>query len=246
MRVLILSDIHANLAALEAVLADAAPTGFDAVWCLGDTIGYGPEPNECAERIRRLASVAVVGNHDWAVLGRMDVDSFNPEAGRAVMWTRRQLSDDNLAWLGQLPSEPQVRGDFTLTHGSPRDPVWEYLIHAPVASANLAHFDTPYCLVGHTHVPALHFIRGSGDKLEIRTPRLGLEVKLDELQRAILNPGSVGQPRDSDPRAAYALLDTERRVWQQRRVAYPIEITQAHMRAAGLPDRLIGRLEFGW
>ena len=246
MRVLVLSDIHANLAALEAVLADAEQFDYEAVWCLGDTVGYGPEPNQCVAQIRLLGATTVIGNHDWAVLGHMDIDQFNPEARRAVVWTRDQLSAENMAWLGNLPSQPLVRGAFTLTHGSPRDPVWEYVLYPATARANLDHFATSFCLVGHTHVPALYISQEQVSSVRALSPAVDKLFTLENGWRAILNPGSVGQPRDSDPRAAYAILDTEARTWLSRRVAYPIEITQAHMRSARLPERLINRLSFGW
>lgn len=245
MRVLVLSDIHANLAALEAVLRDAAGE-YDAVWCLGDIVGYGPEPDECVAQIRLLDAVTVVGNHDWAVLERMNVDDFNLEAQRAVLWTRRNLSAESIAWLSDLPHSPLVIGDYTLTHGSPRDPVWEYVFQPSIALGNFAHFSSPFCLVGHTHVPALHVLPAGETRVQTLVPVAGQPVALSDGWRAILNPGSVGQPRDNDPRAAYALLDTEAAQWTVRRVAYPFEVTQAHMRTAGLPDRLIKRLAFGW
>lgn len=246
MRALVLSDIHANLAALEAVLKDAATVGYDVVWCLGDTVGYGPEPDECVARVRSLRPEAVVGNHDWAAVGRMDVDDFNPEARRAVLWTQKHLNPSSMAWLRLLPSEPLMEGAFTLTHGSPRDPVWEYILRPSDASENLAYFDTPFCLVGHTHVPALHIWNARDGKVRLAAPLVGRAMPLQSGARIIINPGSVGQPRDNDPRAAYAILDTEQMTWLPRRAAYPIEITQAHMRAAGLPERLINRLAFGW
>lgn len=245
MRVLVLSDIHANLAALEAVLRDAAG-GYDAVWCLGDTVGYGPEPDECIARIRALEAVTVVGNHDWAVLDRADVNDFNPEARRAVAWTRRNLSAESLAWLSELSNAPIVSGDYTLTHGSPRDPVWEYILQATIATANFAHFGSRFCLVGHTHVPALHVLTAGEPRARVLTPQVGQPIELRDGWRVIMNPGSVGQPRDNDPRAAYALLDTDVGRWTMRRAAYPIEVTQAHMRSAGLPERLINRLAYGW
>lgn len=246
MRILVLSDIHANLAALEAVLADAQSFNYEAVWCLGDTVGYGPEPNECIARMRQLKPRAVVGNHDWAVLGLMDAEDFNHEARRGVLWTRERLTVESLAWLRDLPNEPLIEGDFTLTHGSPRDPVWEYILYPSTAYANLEYFSTPFCLVGHTHVPAIFTTEKDNRKMTLVRPTPGQAVPLSNGQRAILNPGSVGQPRDSDARAAYALLDTERAAWLPRRVAYPIEVTQARMRAVGLPERLINRLDFGW
>ena len=246
MRVLVLSDIHANLAALEAVIEDAAAIGFDKVWCLGDTVGYGPEPDACVARLRGLDATVVVGNHDWAAIGRMDVDEFNPEAGRAVLWTQAHLSPLSLTWLKSLPDEPQVVEDFTLTHGSPRDPVWEYILRPADAAENLQWFDTSFCLVGHTHVPVLYIRHAADGKIQRQVPTFGKAIPLQADTRGILNPGSVGQPRDNDPRSAYAILDTERMTWLARRVAYPIEVTQAHMRAAGLPERLINRLAFGW
>lgn len=253
MRVLILSDIHANLVALEAVLADAAPFGWDKVWCLGDVVGYGPEPTACVERIRALApDVWVAGNHDWATVGRLDIEDFNPEARRAVLWTREHLSAEAWACLEALPDEPVVRGDFTITHGSPRYPIWEYILDPLTALANFSYFETPYCLVGHSHVPRLFRWQASRDEeggeggcVEL-APVYDKRIALTGDHRLIINPGSVGQPRDSDPRACYALLDTEEMTWRFRRVRYSVEMTQARMRAAGLPERLINRLSFGW
>jgi predicted phosphodiesterase len=246
MRVLVLSDIHANLAALEAVLADAGQIGYDVVWCLGDMVGYGPEPDACVTRVRALAPLAVVGNHDWAVLGRTKVDDFNPEARRAVLWTRDHLNAGNLAWLGGLPDRPVAWGNYTLTHGSPRNPVWEYLSNPGVAQQNVEHFDTRFCLFGHTHVPALFVQNDDATGMRLLTPPPGVPLALGGDRRIFLNPGSVGQPRDNDPRAAYAILDTDADVWLACRAAYPVEVTQAHMRAARLPERLINRLSFGW
>jgi diadenosine tetraphosphatase ApaH/serine/threonine PP2A family protein phosphatase len=253
MRVLVVSDIHGNLAALQAVLEDARQYEYEEVWCLGDIVGYGPEPNECIAQIRLLNATAVVGNHDWAAIERMDIDDFNSEARRAVVWTRSQLTAENLAWLSDLPSTPLVKGAFTLTHGSPRDPVWEYILYPATARANFDYFNTPYCLVGHTHVPALHLWQEGESTVRAISPTPGEALLLGPANpktgaalRVILNPGSVGQPRDNDPRAAYAILDTDEPLWLPCRTAYPIEVTQAHMRAANLPDRLINRLSFGW
>jgi diadenosine tetraphosphatase ApaH/serine/threonine PP2A family protein phosphatase len=253
MRVLVVSDIHANRAALEAVLEDAGQVGFDFVWCLGDIVGYGPEPDWCVGRIRRLGAAfglkAIVGNHDWAALERMEVDDFNPEAARTVVWTRKNLSDESLAWLSELPKDPIVEEErFMLAHGSPRDSVWEYILDPYIARDNFqaSEFVADFCLVGHTHVPVLYTLQDENSPVRARKPVSGEALHLPDQGRAILNPGSVGQPRDGDPRAAYAILDTVEGTWQLRRVAYPIEITQAHMRDAGLPERLITRLSFGW
>jgi diadenosine tetraphosphatase ApaH/serine/threonine PP2A family protein phosphatase len=251
MRVLVISDIHANRPALEAVLEDAGQIGFDTAWCLGDIVGYGPEPDWCVSRIRRLGAAlglkAIVGNHDWAALERMKVDDFNPEAARTVMWTRKNLSDESLAWLGALPKDPIVEEErFTLAHGSPRDSVWEYILDPFIAGENFRDEQFICCLVGHTHVPVLYTLQDGEFTVRVRRPVSGEAVRLPEGGRAIVNPGSVGQPRDGDPRAAYAILDTVEATWLLRRVAYPIEVTQAHMREAGLPERLITRLSFGW
>ncbi len=266
MRVLILSDIHANLAALETVLAAAAGQ-YDTVWCLGDIVGYGPRPNECAEIVAGRAALAVMGNHDWAVLGRpgVNVDDFNPQARQAVLWTREQLTPDNLAYLDQLADQPvRPAPNVLITHASPREPVWEYILTPTIAMENFAVFDQAICLVGHTHKPAVYRWRlhparngGASDTATAATaiatvdylqpqPNSTLQLSASQDQRLILNPGSVGQPRDNDVRAAYAILDLEAMTWTYQRVPYPIELCQSQMRAAGLPKRLIDRLSFGW
>jgi len=260
MRVLIISDIHANLTALEEVLADAertqwlGRTGFDAVWSLGDIVGYGPRPNECIRRLQQFEGhLRVAGNHDWAALDRLDIDDFNPEARKMVVWTRNQLDSSSLAYLQRVPDypiEPIPGGSFTVTHASPRHPVWEYVYNTTIARENFDYFDTPYCLVGHTHVPRVYRLvldAGTGrEHCTAHSPVLDLDIGLRGDQRLILNPGSVGQPRDKDPRAAYALLDTELETWRFRRVRYDFEVTQSQMRQAGLPERLIARLAYGW
>ena len=245
MRYLIISDIHANLTALEAVLADAGTPGrdYEFVWCLGDVVGYGPDPNECVERLRGMPHLCLAGNHDWAALGRLDVRTFNTDARRAVTWTRESLTDDSLAYLEALPTT-FVLGDFTLAHGSPREPVWEYILDPIVATMNFPHFQTPYCLVGHTHTPVMFEMNGRGPAAAA-SPRYGENIALNG-KRRIINPGSVGQPRDSDPRAAYGILDAEAMTFEHRRVPYDIGAVQERMRAADLPERLVRRLEHGW
>ncbi len=242
MRCLVLSDIHSNLVAFDAVLADA--TAFDVVWCLGDVIGYGPQPNECIERLKGLPHVCVAGNHDWASIDRLDVSDFNPDASRACMWTREQLTGDNLAYVQSLP-ERIVRNDFTLVHGSPRHPIWEYIGHSSVAAENLAYFDTEGCLFGHTHMPAGYVSRRRGAGVEEFALPLHTSAPLPK-GRLLINPGGVGQPRDGDPRASYILLDLEQHTLQLHRVEYAIEKTQNLMIAAGLPPRLVVRLAYGW
>jgi diadenosine tetraphosphatase ApaH/serine/threonine PP2A family protein phosphatase len=223
MRVLVVSDIHSNLAALEAVLADAAP--FDTIWSLGDVVGYGPQPNECIERLQACGAVAVPGNHDWGVLGRLDLEQFNADARIANFWNRQRLTAASRCYLEELP-EMRVEAGVTLVHGSPRYPIWEYLVHAHTARACLPYFDTPLCLAGHTHVPIIFRNRSGTAGCEIVSPDDGLPLPLPG-ERYIVNPGSVGQPRDGDPRAAYLLLDTDSGVFVHRRVPYDIAATQA-------------------
>jgi diadenosine tetraphosphatase ApaH/serine/threonine PP2A family protein phosphatase len=238
---LIISDIHANLAALEAVLEDAPH--FDEVWCLGDLVGYGPKPNQCIQRVRGLPHTSLAGNHDWAALGKLDLRSFNAIARAANEWTQRQLTPSARTYLNGLSASLQ-RDEFTLAHASPREPVWEYIMNTGTAYMNFEHFSTPFCLVGHTHIPVLFELDEERERCEVRLPPFTESVKLGA-RRAIINPGSVGQPRDGDPRAAYGLLNTDDMTFEFRRVAYPVQITQERMRAQGLPQRLIDRLQVG-
>jgi diadenosine tetraphosphatase ApaH/serine/threonine PP2A family protein phosphatase len=242
MRVLVLSDIHANLTALEAVLEDAG--SFDAAWCLGDLVGYGPDPNECVSRVHALPElVCLIGNHDQAALGGIPLSRFNRDARDVAEWTRSVLSPENQEYLRSLPARINTQ-DFTLAHGSPRQPVWEYILDQYTADRMFDFFDTPFCLVGHSHLP-LVFKRGSDGAFA--TPvatRLGKSIPM--APRMILNPGSVGQPRDMDPRAAYALLDLEARTWDARRVRYDVAQVQLRILEAGLPERQALRLVAGW
>lgn len=244
MRYLMLSDIHANLEAFEAVLDSASD--FDKIWCLGDLVGYGPEPNECIERLREFDHVCVAGNHDWAALDRIDLEEFNPEAQIASRWTQAQLTDENRAFLDNLPTT-LIEDGFTLVHGSPRQPVWEYVLYPSIARPNFNHFGTQFCFLGHTHVPVIFELvfQEFGEFCELTQPPLNGPIPLGE-HRLILNPGSVGQPRDGDPRASYAILDLEHLTIEYRRVFYAIEKTQQRMAELGLPERLISRLSYGW
>ncbi|RLC90975.1 MAG: metallophosphoesterase [Chloroflexi bacterium] len=241
MRYLIISDIHANLAALEAVLDDAPP--FDEIWCLGDLVGYGPDPNECVERIQDFPHISLVGNHDWAAVGRLDLSSFNTDARIANAWTQSELTPAAREYLSGLPTHLEHDG-FYLAHASPREPVWEYILDASLAYANFAYFSTPICLVGHTHIPIIFELDEKRQRCETLIPPFPGSLVLGP-HRMIINPGSVGQPRDGDPRASYAILDTQEMTWEFRRIAYPVEITQERMRARGLPRRLIERLGMG-
>ncbi len=242
MRYLVLSDIHSNLGAFESVLADCGH--YDQIWCLGDVIGYGPQPNECIELLQSLPHLCVAGNHDWAALGKLDISVFNPDAMRACLWTRSQLSANARQFVNDLP-EKLVQGRFTRVHGSPRYPIWEYISRPSDAQENLAFFDSPFCLFGHTHRPALFRCSGSDTACEDVLPPLGRPMALGS-DRLLINPGGVGQPRDSDPRASYAILDPEAGLVEFHRVSYPVEVTQELMIALGLPPRLAWRLSVGW
>ncbi len=243
MRVLIISDIHANLTALEAVLADAKGQ-WDYVWCLGDVVGYGPDPNECVDLLRTLPHLCLAGNHDWAALGRLDIRTFNSDARRAVTWTTETLRADNVDYLAALPTT-FVLGSYTLVHGSPREPVWEYVLDPLIASLNFSHFETLYCLVGHTHTPVFFELVKDHGETEAITPVYD-QPRLLNGRRQIINPGSVGQPRDANPMAAYALLDVGKASLEHRRTEYDIAAVQRRMHDADLPERLIHRLEHGW
>lgn len=245
MRCLIVSDIHGNLEAFDAVLQSA--TGYDQVWCLGDIVGYGPNPHECIQRLRSLPFVTVAGNHDWAVVNLVDLNDFNADAQGAAHWTYDQLTQDDREFLAGLPARVVLHG-FTLVHGSPRYPVWEYILQPSIARASFAHFDTLCCLVGHTHVPFIYSMDDSRDgaRCKSQAPPHDALVPLTDVPRMIINPGSVGQPRDGNPLAAYAILDTEERTMLFQRQAYPVEETQRKMDQHNLPPRLIARLSFGW
>ncbi len=240
MRVAIMSDIHANIAALEAVLADAGPV--DGIWNTGDAVGYGPQPRECIARLREAAAVWVAGNHERAATGAISTDEFNPAAALAAQWTGAQLTGDDKAFLDALP-EVAMQGDFTLCHGTLRDPIWEYLDDGDAALAQLALQRTPFALVGHTHVPAL--VTETPDGCELGRLRDGEVVALTGAARFVLNAGSVGQPRDGDKRASYGIYDSEAATFTLRRVEYDIARTQKLMVDAGLPDWLIERLAIG-
>jgi diadenosine tetraphosphatase ApaH/serine/threonine PP2A family protein phosphatase len=245
MRIGIISDIHANDVALETVLQAMGPV--DRLWCLGDMVGYGPNPNESVARLLQQPSleICLTGNHDWAALGKIDLNDFNPEARQAALWTREQLTKDSKQFLQDRPEQVVRDAEFTLAHGSPRQPVWEYITSTAVARANFDHFTTPICVVGHTHVPAIYFTDSQGI-VRSQTPPEDAPLNLRDGSRFIINPGSVGQPRDNDPRAAYALLDSDSGMLTFHRVAYDIALTQQRMFEAGLPARLILRLNYGW
>jgi predicted phosphodiesterase len=242
MRVAVVSDIHSNLHALEAVLAAIEAEAPDELWCLGDLVGYGPRPNECCATIAERAEVCLAGNHDLAVRGTIDLEEFGGEAAVAARWTRDVLEPQAQELLDRLEPTGAAHG-VALYHGSARDPIWEYVLSDEGALATLELADSPLVLVGHSHV-ALQVV-DSAEALAGGIARADTQLELGGA-RALLNPGSVGQPRDGDPRAAYLLLDLEARHASFRRVAYDVERTQREMRDAGLPEILAGRLALGW
>ncbi|MBI4336223.1 MAG: metallophosphoesterase family protein [Chloroflexi bacterium] len=241
-RVLVLTDVHANLEAFSAVVDDAQQRGgFDVVWSLGDLVGYGPDPSACLDRLRSLPHVAVVGNHDLAAVGKMGLELFNPLAAAAARWSMGQLTQEHRDYLSGLPLTAE-QGKFTLVHGSLRDPVVEYLLDEESALATFELLKTPRCLVGHSHVPFLCHRRGPRCVF-LRLPE-GERIEIGE-ERVTVNPGSVGQPRDGDPRAGYLLYNAEGDFLVYYRVTYDVEAVQRKMLAAGLPAPLAERLAHG-
>ena len=240
MRVAVISDVHANFHALDAALRAIDGEDVDVVWCLGDVVGYGPRPNECCETVQARADLCLVGNHDLVVLGELTASDFNDEAAAAALWTNDVLTRPSEAFLRSLKPQAEVDG-AQLFHASARDPVWEYILTEEAARATFDLTSAPLVLVGHSHV-ALALAREGEEVLGGLAPA-GAEVELGG--RWLLNPGSVGQPRDGDPRAAWLLLDFDRKLAAFRRVPYPVQETQAEMREAGLPSLLAERLARG-
>jgi len=245
MRVAVLSDIHANLTALDAVLGAAGEV--DAVWHLGDVVGYGPDPDEVVDRLAAIGAIGVRGNHDAAAVGELDITEFNADARRAMEWTRTVIGAATRDWL-HAHEATRIEGELTLVHGSPRDPTWEYILGRESIAANLAALTTPYGLHGHTHVP-IAYARTTGAR---GRPGIGMVEPGDgdtlELPAGpvLINPGSVGQPRDGIPSASWLLLDTDARSVTWHRVGYAVGEVQDRMRRRGLPPRLIERIAYGW
>ena len=247
MRYLVLSDIHSNIEALDAVLRASAAQRYDAVLVLGDLVGYGADPNAVVERVRSLNPTAIVrGNHDKVAAGLDDAEDFNPMAKAAAYWTRDSLTPDALRYVRDLPAGPHiVDGTIEICHGSPLDEDL-YVVADIDAARSLAATRTSLCLFGHTHV-ALTARMDAERRLEIEAPQGHPEfvTTLQAESKYLINPGSVGQPRDGDARAAYAIADLDRKVLTLYRVAYPIEVAQKKILDAGLPPMLAYRLGMG-
>ncbi|NLB70709.1 MAG: metallophosphoesterase family protein [Chloroflexi bacterium] len=240
MRTLVISDIHANLNALEAVLAHAGTV--NQVWFLGDVAGYGPDLNECVELLQTLPGLrALMGNHDAALMDYIPIDRFNREAAEAINVQAGLASQESRDFLELLQLKLEI-GEITLAHGSPRNPIWEYILGASLARVNFEHFEGIGCLVGHSHVPLI-FIQKKNGSIETLLPRHGDRWKVNG--RFILNPGSVGQPRDFDQRASYVIWDDEEQTWGFYRVEYEIASVQDRIMALGIPPRQATRLWTG-
>lgn len=254
MRYGLVTDIHSNLAALEATLNAMEQQGaIDGLLCMGDIIGYGPQPNEVIQRLKEYSLFTIIGNHDMAVLGQLELSDFNHDAIDANVWTRVQLEPENLEWLESLKPKAVFDEKVTLAHGSPSEPVWEYLTTQHAAARNFQAYDTQVCFVGHTHLPRLFFLRENEvnpifgyttRKAEMHIPEADEVFELGE-DRVIINPGSVGQPRDGDKRAAYAIYDDANMTVTFCRAVYDINATQELMRQAHLPLSLSIRLDYG-
>lgn len=241
MKYAIISDIHGNLEALKSVLADIDKKKVKEIICLGDVVGYGPNPNECVELIRKKAKVTLAGNHDYAPLGKLDLSYFNPWARDAIDWTASELTQSSIDFLLGLPLKIELDG-FTIVHATPENPdEWDYILTIGDAMKNFPEFANQVCFVGHSHVPLIVVMNESGKYwVENKNP-----LKFTKGERYIINVGSVGQPRDLDPKAAYALFDNTTKVYELLRVEYDVAKTQRKIRKAGLPEFLANRLIVG-
>ena len=241
MRVAVISDIHANARALEAVLADIDAEAPDELWCLGDVVGYGPDPDRCCELIAQRATLCLAGNHDLAVTGELSVADFNGDAATAVRWTQQAISPESLAFLRGLSPLTRREG-VELFHGSPLDPVWDYVLSEQTARHSFEVTHEPLLLVGHSHVSLALAFDGATISGGIAIPNQTISLTNG---RHLLNPGSVGQPRAKDPRSCWLLLDLDAAHASFRRTAYPVALTQQAIRDRGLPETLAARLALG-
>ncbi len=254
--ILIISDIHANLSALQATLTDFRAEAGEpvAIWCMGDIVDYGAEPNEVIALLQEYPTICVAGNHEMAARGEEEVAMFNPEARKSVLWTQQHLSEVSINYLRKLPKIVTLDSDdadFTLVHGSLRDPMWEYVLDNEVAADQFVLLETRHGLIGHSHLPIYFRLvqldrKHAGVRREEGSHNHVVPVGgYKDSERLLLNPGGLGQPRDGDPRACYVIYDQDHRTMRYRRVAYDIKAAQAKIRAAGLPERFAKRLERG-
>ncbi len=240
MRYALLSDVHANLEALEAVLRDIHIRKIEDILFLGDAVAYGPDPNECLELLMKKCNIILAGNHDWGVIGRTDITYFNEYARAAIEWTKDILTEKNLKNLRSFPVQEEIgKQDVLLVHSTPKEPEeWHYLFTLWDAEINFYHFSNKYCFLGHSHFPFIIKRLPSGELVTYKE-----KVPKGQTERYIMNVGSVGQPRDGDPRASYAIVDDEK--MEIVRVSYDVEAVQTKMRKAGLPSFLVERLSTG-
>lgn len=240
MRYAIISDVHSNLEAFKVVLSELEKESVGGILFLGDIIGYGPDPNECTKKIKEVTNKVLVGNHDHAAVGLTDVSYFNPYAREAIEWTMEELAEEGKSYLSKLPLTGSIN-DIFLVHSTPKRPQdWNYIFTIEDVIENFRYFSQSLCFLGHSHVPVIIEMDRAG-RLEI----LKDEVEIKKDRRYIINVGSVGQPRDGNPDAAYAIYDTERSIIRIKRVPYNYQKTQEKMRKAGLPYYLIERLARG-
>jgi predicted phosphodiesterase len=242
MRIAIISDIHSNFIALQAVIADIDQNEdkIDKIVCLGDVIGYGPAPNECVHLIKERSSFCLMGNHDHAIIGKENLAYFNPFAKEAVLWSQKQLSEETIEFLEHLPFE-KVENHCTYVHSSPLEPKeWTYVLSKNDAHIQFQYLSTQLCFIGHTHVAGI--FRQKNNSINYLLER---KINIKEDEKYIINVGSVGQPRDFDPRSSYGILDLQKQLVEYRRIPYDIETTQVNMEKFGLPQYLIDRLSYG-
>jgi len=243
MRFAVISDIHANLEALEAVLDDIDNQNVDEIICLGDVVGYGANPNECLELVKSRCSVILLGNHDAAAIEMLSTQHFNIHAKIAIEWTSQSLKKENKAFLSELPLKSE-KSSMTLVHATPYEPnMWYYITSLEEAAFNFQFFNTPVCLVGHTHIPII-IVLEENKELYVHQDTI---ISLNDLSgaRLLINVGSVGQPRDRNAKSCYGIFDEYTGTFTYRRVVYNIDKTQAKMKKIKMPDFLINRLEDG-
>lgn len=241
MRYGLISDIHGNLEALTAVLSEIDKLHVDTILCLGDVVGYGPNPNECVELVRERAAVCLIGNHDEASLGRVDLEFFNYIAREAIEWTMRELNQESSAYLRSLPYTHEFE-NVLIVHASPDEPRrWNYIISLEDAEQSFAAFEQQMCFIGHSHTPWVIDLPPSG-RMQVRQE---YPTSFEDRHRYLINVGSVGQPRDRNPFAAFGILDTQKKEYALKRTAYEVAKTQKKIRAQGLPSFLADRLAAG-